>query len=628
MNIFSRIDNHLRAYVGLALAAVAFVSINIFSSEALNGVRVDLTERSLFTISNSTKKVLASIDEPILMKFFFSKAVGESDPDLATHFERVHGLLKRYVELSNGKIRLEMHQPSPYSTDEDMALAYSLSGVATTGAGEPGYFGLAAVNSTDDQAVVPFFSLERESFLEYDLTKVVHSLVNPVKKVVGVISTLPVHGRHAPPFGTTPRWPIMGQLDPLFDIHALDAEVRVIPEDVDLLLLIQPTRLTRETLYAVEQFVLKGGRALIFADPFSEAQSITARSGRESGNDDINLLLSKWGVVMEPDKVAADIDAARRINMPVNGRLQVLDYVVWLSLQPKHFNRKDLVTAEMSRINVATPGILKPTRLPKTMVTPLMTTGNRSMRIPVRMVAKANPDAIAMFRDFKSDNQSHMIAARLTGDVRSAFADTPPPGISPERKKNHLSRSKKPIDVIVVADADLLHEKFWADMRIEGDQQVPTPFANNADFLVNALDTLAGGEELMGLRARRESSRPFELVAQIRREAERRYRSKERELIDRINETQDEVDSLLAREGAVVGADVLSTKERTRIDTLRREIVSMRRELRGVQHALREDIEQLDATLKFLNIGAMPIVLALLSLLVILVQRVRRKAAV
>ena len=628
MNIFSRIDNHLRAYIGLALAAVAFVSINIFSSEALNGVRVDLTERSLFTISNSTKKVLASIDEPILMRFFFSKAVGESDPDLATHFERVHGLLKRYVELSNGKIRLEMHQPSPYSTDEDMALAYSLSGVATTGAGEPGYFGLAAVNSTDDQAVVPFFSLERESFLEYDLTKVVHSLVNPVKKIVGVISTLPVHGRHAPPFGTTPRWPIMGQLDPLFDIHALDAEVRVIPEDVDLLLLIQPTRLTRETLYAVEQFVLKGGRALIFADPFSEAQSITARSGRESGNDDINLLLSKWGVVMEPDKVAADIDAARRINMPVNGRLQVLDYVVWLSLQPKHFNRKDLVTAEMSRINVATPGILKPTRLPKTMVTPLMTTGNRSMRIPVRMVAKANPDAIAMFRDFKSDNQSHMIAARLTGDVRSAFADTPPPGISPERKKNHLSRSKKPIDVIVVADADLLHEKFWADMRIEGDQQVPTPFANNADFLVNALDTLAGGEELMGLRARRESSRPFELVAQIRREAERRYRSKERELIDRINETQDEVDSLLAREGAVIGADVLSTKERTRIDTLRRGILSMRRELRGVQHALREDIEQLDATLKFLNIGAMPIILALLSLLVILVQRVRRKAVV
>jgi ABC-type uncharacterized transport system involved in gliding motility auxiliary subunit len=627
MNFFSRIDNHLRAYIGLVLAAVAFVSINIFSGEALNGVRVDLTERSLFTISDSTKKVLGSIDEPILMRFFFSKSVGESNPDLATHFERVHGLLKRYVALSKGKIRLELHQPSPYSTDEDKALAYGLSGVPTTGAGEPGYFGLAALNSTDDQAVVPFFSLERESFLEYDLTKVVHSLVNPVKKIVGVISTLPVHGRHAPPFGTTPRWPIMGQLDPLFDIHALDAEVRTIPEDVELLLLIQPTRLTRETLYAIEQFVLNGGRALIFADPFSEAQSITARSGRESGNDDINLLLSKWGVVMEPDRIAADIDAARRINMPVNGRLQVLDYVVWLSLQPKHFNRKDLVTAEMSRINVATPGILKPTRLPKTTVTPLMTTGNQSMRIPVSMVAKANPDAIAMFRDFKSENQSHMIAARLTGDVRSAFGDTPPPGISPDLQKNHLSRSRKPIDVIVVADADLLHEKFWADMRIEGDQQVPTPFANNADFLVNALDTLAGGEELMGLRARRESSRPFELVAQIRREAERRYRSKERELIDRINETQDDVDSLLAREGAVVGTDVLSTKERKRIDTLRRGIVSMRRELRGVQHALREDIEQLDAMLKFLNIGAMPIVLALLSLLAILVQRVRRKAA-
>ena len=393
-------------------------------------------------------------------------------------------------------------------------------------------------------------------------------------------------------------------------------------------MLIQPTRLTKETLYAIEQFVLRGGRALIFADPFSESQSITARSGKEKGNDNINLLLAKWGVVMTPDKVAADIDAARRINMPVNGRLQVLDYVVWLSLQAKHFNRKDLVTAEMSRINVATPGILELTRLPKTEVTPLMTTGNRTMQIPVSKVSVANPDAIAMFRAFKSANKAHMIAARITGEARSAFPEGPPPNAAPGLARVHLGRSAKPIDVIVVADADMLHAKFWADIRIEGDQQVPTPFANNADFVVNALDTLAGGEELLGLRARRESSRPFDLVTEIRRDAERRYRSKERELIDRINQTQDEVDALVAREGAALGADVLSSRERSRIDQLRRDIVSMRRELRGVQHALRADIERLDATLKFLNIGAMPLVLAILSLLIILTRRWRRKAAI
>tara|TARA_B100000674_G_scaffold92397_1_gene64998 strand:- start:1372 stop:3267 length:1896 start_codon:yes stop_codon:yes gene_type:complete len=628
MGMLARLDNRIRAYLALVLAAVSFVSINIFSSEALNGVRVDLTERSLFTISDSTKKVLGSIDEPLLIRLFFSKGLGEINPDLATHFDRVHGLLKQYVVLSQGKIRLELFQPAPYSTEEDKALAYGLSGVATSAAGEPGYFGLAALNSTDDQAVVPFFSLERESFLEYDLTKVIHSLVNPVKKVLGVISTLPVHGRHAPPYGTTPRWPIMGQLDTLFDIHALNSEIRAIPDEVDLLMLIQPTRLTKETLYAIEQFVLRGGRALIFADPFSESQSITARSGKEKGNDNINLLLAKWGVVMTPDKVAADIDAARRINMPVNGRLQVLDYVVWLSLQAKHFNRKDLVTAEMSRINVATPGILELTRLPKTEVTPLMTTGNRTMQIPVSKVSVANPDAIAMFRDFKSANKAHMIAARITGEARSAFPEGPPPNAEQGLAQAHLGRSAKPIDVIVVADADMLHAKFWADIRIEGDQQVPTPFANNADFVVNALDTLAGGEELLGLRARRESSRPFDLVTEIRRDAERRYRSKERELIDRINQTQDEVDALVAREGAALGADVLSSRERSRIDQLRRDIVSMRRELRGVQHALRADIERLDATLKFLNIGAMPLVLAILSLLIILTRRWRRKAAI
>ncbi|MEC7397620.1 MAG: GldG family protein, partial [Pseudomonadota bacterium] len=176
--MIANIDNKLRAYCGLVLAGTVFVCVNIFSSEALNGVRVDLTERSLFTISDSTKTVIASIDEPILLRLFFSKGVGEVNPDLATHFDRVHGLLKQYVALSNGKIRLELHQPSPYSTDEDRALAYGLRGVATSAAGDPGYFGLAGLNSTDDQAVIPFFALERESFLEFDLTKVVYTLVN------------------------------------------------------------------------------------------------------------------------------------------------------------------------------------------------------------------------------------------------------------------------------------------------------------------------------------------------------------------------------------------------------------------------------------------------------------------
>ena len=626
--MMANLDNKLRAYCGLVLAAIVFIAANIFSNEALNGFRVDLTERSLFTISGSTKTVIASIDEPILLRLFFSKGVGEVNPDLATHFDRVHGLLKQYVSLSNGKIRLELHHPTPYSKDEDRALAYGLRGVATSEAGDPGYFGLAGINSTDDQAVIPFFALERESFLEFDLTKVVYTLVNPVKKVVGVISTLPVHGRHAPPYGTTPRWPVMGQLDPLFNIQALNAEIRVIPPDVDLLMLVQPTRLTKATLYAIEQFVLRGGRALVFVDPYVEAQSITARSGRELGRDNINLLLANWGVVMAPDKIAADVDAARRINMPVDGRLQVLDYVVWLSLQPKHFNRRDIVTSEMSRINLATPGILEPTHLPKTEVTPLMTTGNNTMRIDVAQVAKPDPDAIGMFRDFRPENESHMIAVRLTGDVKSSFADGPPTNASQAFKEDHLARSAKPIDVIVVADVDMLHEKFWADIRIEGDQQVPTPFANNADFVVNALDTLAGGEDLVGLRARRESSRPFVYVDNIRRDAERRYRSKERALIDRINKTQIEIDALVAREGASVGADVLSSTERSQIDQLRRDIVTMRQELREVQHALREDIERLDATLKFFNIGAVPIALAILSLLMIGVGRYWRRSVI
>lgn len=628
-NPFSRIENRLRAYLGLILAAVAFLAVNILSNEALNGVRADLTERQLFTISDGTRRVLASIDEPILLRLFFSKELGERNPDYANHFDRVRGLLKQYVVLSGGKLRLELHRPEPFSRDEDRALAYSLTGTPVNEAGEPGYFGLVAINSTDDQGTIPFFSLDRESFLEYDLTKLIHTMVDPVKKVVGVISTLPVHGRHAPPYGTTPRWPIMGQLDPLFDIYPIDVDAREIPKEIDLLLIIQPTRMTRQTLYAIDQYVMKGGRAAIFVDPFAEAQTMTARTGKEQGREDINLLLGKWGLLMEPDRIAADLDAARRINTPVEGRLQVLDYVVWLGLEPKNFNRRDPITSQMSRINLATAGILERVKGAKTEITPLISTGTRTMRIDVAKVARADPDVVGMFRDFRPSGEALTLAARITGNAESAFASGPPPGMPEGSAAGHRSRSEKPLDVVVVADSDMLFEKFWADMRVEGDQRVAIPFANNADFLVNTLDTLGGGEDLVGLRARREATRPFLLVDQIRREAERQYRSKEKELIARIQKTQAELNSLVGREGtASSDGEVLSARDRGRIDALRRDVVTMRQELRQVQHALREDIERLDGWLKFVNIGAMPLLLGLIAIVILAGRRFGRRRAV
>lgn len=624
-NPFSRIENRLRAYIGIVLAAAAFLAVNVLANEALNGVRVDLTERRLFTISESTHRILRSIDEPILLRLFFSRELGERNPDYANHYDRVHGLLKQYVELSGGKLRLELHRPEPFSRDEDRALAYSLTGTPVNAAGEPGYFGLVAINSTDDQATIPFFSLDRESFLEYDLTKLIHTMVDPEKKVVGVLSTLPVHGRHAPPYGTMPRWPIMGQLDPLFDIYPIDVDAREIPGNVDLLMIVQPTRMTRQTLYAIDQFVMNGGRALIFVDPFAEAQTTTSRTGKELGNEDINLVLGKWGLVMAPDKIAADLDAARRINTPVEGRLQVLDYVVWLGLEPKNFNRRDLATAQMSRVNLATAGILDRVRGAKTEITPLMSTGTRTMRIDVAKVARADPDVIGMFRDFQPTGEAFTLAARITGSAESAFPDGPPPGMPEGAAQRFRARAEKPVDVIVVADSDMLFEKFWAEMRVEGDQRVAIPFANNADFVVNALDTLSGAEDLVGLRARREASRPFLLVDRIRREAERQYRSKEKELIARIQQTQAELDSLVGREGATSGGEVLSARDRGRIDALRRDVVTMRQDLRQVQHALRKDIERLDGWLKFVNIGAVPLLLGVLTVAILAGLRLGRR---
>ncbi len=629
------LDRSRRAAIGLILALVALFAVNIFANEALDTVRLDLTERKLFTLSDNTREVLSSIDEPITLRLYFSEELGKRNPDYATYFDRVRALLEQYRSISRGKIRLEFHNPEPFTPAEDRAVAYGMEGIPVNNAGDMGYFGLAGTNSTDKDEVIPFLSPAREVFLEYDLTRLVYALIHPERKVVGVISTLPVHGRFAPPYGTTPRWAVINQINQLFAVRPLPADTREIPPDVDVLMVIHPKGLTDPTLYAIDQFVLRGGRALVFVDPNAETESLTAVSAALSGGTGFNRLLRAWGLSLVDGKIAGDLDAARRVNLPVNGKLEVADYVAWLSLGPDNFDRADVVTGDISRLNLATPGILKPLADAKTEVRPLITTGSRAMAIDATRV-RLQPDVVGLFRDFRPENRRLILAARVTGPVESAFPSGPPKEKTkneakdtggPTRGKTHLARSKGPINVIVVADADMLHEEFWADTREFFGQRVLVPYADNASFVINALDNLAGSDALIQLRGRSESSRPFVLVQKLRQDAERRYRAKEKELQARLAETQRKLDKLLRREDAEGGV-ILSASERAAIDEARRKMVTLRAELRDVQRALREDIERLDGLLKFVNIAAIPLLLGIGTLIATLLIRLKRRKRV
>lgn len=615
-----------RAITGLSLAVILLLAINVFSNMALKPYQLDLTENRLFTVSAGTQKILGDLDEPVTLRLYFTKVLGEGNPDNARHFVRVRELLERYVGLADGNIRLELFDAAPFSGPEDKAMAFGLNGIPFNESGDLGYFGLVGTNSTDDVELIRLFAPGRESFLEYDITKLIYRLANPKKKAVGLISSLPIGGAGSVPNRDAPRWPFVDQLREFFSVEPLPSYVEEIPEHIDVLLIIHPKKLDKYALYAIDQFVLNGGRALVFLDPVVESSAKVGAPNTSGTQSQFDLLLSKWGLALLPEGVATDLDAARRIRVRHEGRIAVVDYVAWLTLGPENFDTTDVVTGDISRLNMGTAGVLL--KLPNTeiTVTPLVTTGPRSMAANSRQFF-GQPDVIGLFRGFKPSNERLMLVARATGNAKSAFPaggpsikiTAPTSGKATARDESsgrkHLAASRVPINTIVVSDVDMLHDEFWADIDEEGGRKMLVPNANNIDFLINALDNLTGSSALIELRGRTQSNRPFHLIQSIRQKAERQFRQKERQLQKRLAKARTEMETITSG-GTRDGQVTLSAEQRARIDSFRTEMVQTRKELRDVQRALRTDLDRLDSWLKFINIGAVPILLILGAFLV------------
>src|SRR5215831_15021001 len=265
-----------RATAAIALICIALmlVSVNVIAAHFFTW-RLDLTGERLYTLSRGTRTTVSKIDEPITLRFYFSNRLGDEVPTYGVYAQRVRELLDQYVAAAHGKIRLEVYNPQPFSDTEDRAVAFGLQGVPLDAAGEQVYFGLAATNSTDDQQVIAFFAPERERFLEYDLTKLVHALAAPKKTVVGLMTTLPLEGDMMAMMRGRPSEPmtVIEQLQQLDNIKPVPMDIDAIPADVDVLMLVHPQNLSDKTFYAIDQFVLKGGKALVFVDPYSELQA-------------------------------------------------------------------------------------------------------------------------------------------------------------------------------------------------------------------------------------------------------------------------------------------------------------------------------------------------------------------
>lgn len=588
---------------GLVLIALAFLAFNLFSGLSLSGVRLDLTEQKLYTISAGTEQILAELEEPIELSFFYSDSTAKDLPALRTYAKRVEEMLQTYQREAGGKLKLQIIDPQPFSEDEDKAAQFGLQGIPLQQGGDSIYFGLAGKNAKGDTQVIPFFALDQEEFLEYELSRLVQSLAKPERPVVGVLSGLKINGgfdmmARQP----TPPWMVMEEIRQLFQIESLKTDVDQIPEKVSVLLLVHPKNLPQQTLYAIDQFVLRGGKLLAFIDPFSEADTQAEMPGEMVIDKASNLapLLQAWGLRMRPDQVLGDGSYAMSVSMGQGQR--PVRHAAWLSLPKNALDADDISTAALENLTVATAGILEPLEGATTRFTPLIRSSQYAMPFDVkRFGVLANPEEL--IRELQPTGERYTVAARLGGPVQSAFAD----GI--EGRKDGLKQADN-INVIVVADTDLLSDRMWVQVQDFFGQRIPQPWADNAGFAINALDNLTGSEALISVRSRGRFTRPFEVVEALQREAEVRFREKEQALQTRLADTEQKL-AALQRSDDPSKALELTPEQQATVQQFLQEKLKIRKELREVRYQLNADIEALGRSLKFVNIALVPLLLTL-----------------
>ena len=608
----------------LPLLALVFVALIALSSYALRGVRLDLTEHKLYTLSAGTRHILDRNKEPVKLRLFYSEKAAQKLPQFRVYAQRVRELLDEVAARSHGKITLEVIDPEPFSEAEDKATSYGLQAVPLNTTGDTLYFGLVGTNSTDGETAMPFIQPDKEQFLEYDLAKLISTLTIDKKPVLAVLSGLPT-GPGSDPVTGQPSlgWVVDRQLSQLFEMRRLQADPSSIGEDVDLLLLIHPKSLPDDTLYAIDQYVLRGGHLLVFVDPIGEsdpAAHVVDPTQMSEGvvASDLPLLFKRWGIVYDPTKVVLDSQNALQVQ-PDPSKPPVRHLAI-LGLHKTALNQKDVVSADLENLNFSTAGALSLDNGSPLTLEALAQSSAASALVAAEAVQAARNDPGSLADNFKPDGKApYVLAARFTGRVKTAFPQRTDAG--------RLVASSAPANILVVADTDLLSDRMWVQIGDFLGQQSFNPFANNGDFVYNAVDNMVGNSDLIAVRTRATSTRPFEKVETIRRAAEKRYQAKEKQLQQQLDALEQKLNQL---QPSTPGADAKALNREQQAELLRfqHEKLATRKSLRDVQHQLNADIDTLGTRLKIINLLAMPLLVVLLAALIGWRRWARRRAAV
>jgi len=592
--------------VQVVMAILLFLSVTIVADRYLRGVRVDLTQDELYTLSGGTRQLLADLDEPVSIAFYFSRSQATPYPQLLSYGKRVEDMLRALRAAGNGNVELSIFDPEPFSEEEDQAVAAGLQGIPL-GDGSMLYMGLKVSDTLDGEATIPFFTEEREKFLEYDLVKLIATLDTTGKKNLSLLTSLPMQygpgGPEAMMQGRGQPYVLYQQLGDFFNVEDLAADFTIIPADTEVLMVVHPPALSDDQLFTLEQYVLKGGRALIFLDPHAEAMNPRATTPSSST---LGPLLAAWGVSMPEGKVVGDGSLAQRVQMGGYGPDAIKDYVFWLGIRSDFMSSDDIVTGSIDVLNIASAGVLEPLDGATTSFIPLVSTSAvATLYDASRAVGQPDPDAL--LRDLVPTGKKYALAARVTGPAKTAYPDKVSQDSGPVE---NLAVAGGTINIVLGSDSDLFEDRFWVQLQELLGQRIVVPLAGNGSFILNLADHISGSEALLNLRGRGISKRPFDVVDTLRREAEAKYLAEENTLQDELSALEMRIADLEGQKPE--GGAILSSELETELEKFRTQMLETRKALREVKRGLRAEIVGLGKWLAFLNIAFMPILIILL----------------
>ena len=598
----SKLDTFFYSTIGVVAVAFILIAINFIAARAHK--RVDLTAEKAYTLSPGTRAILGKLDTPVLIRFYCTKNTSTMPAFLTTYAQRVDDLLVEYQQASKGKISIQRLNPEPDSDAEDSA---RLDGIEPQPlrTGERIYLGLS-VTMLDQKQTIPLFAPARERLLEYDISRAIARVMTSEKPTIGVLSSLPVMGQNSPmPVRgqNQPAWALLEELKRDFNVKQIDVATEKMDDDIKLLLVIHPKAVSDETQYALDQFLLRGGKLVVFVDPFCALDRSSPQTGMmpPPSSSTMEKLFKAWGMTFDTSRVVADMEHVAQLQQGPNPAV--------LALNETAVNKEDVVTADADNLIMAFSGAfagMPPDGLTKTV---LLKSSKRSQLVDPMMASMSGEQIL---NSFVSSGTEYALAVRLTGKFKTAFPEGKPkpkqPNAPPkenEKSEEGLKESKQPSAVVLVGDADMIQDPL-AIREIQGlGQRLILPLNGNLAFAQSAVEQLAGDSNLIAVRSRASRERPFTVVQKLQADADANYRSKIKDLEQNLAETQRKVNDL--QKGKDSGQQfILSPEQQQELVNFRKTEADVKVQLKDMRKKLRAEIDSLETKTKWINIAAMP----------------------